>query len=161
MGLFDKFKKKTEEAKTEVTETKTAAAAAANEALKKAEELKKKRAEAAAAEEAKLKAEAEKAAAEAKKVEDLAKEVIRGKWGNGQERKDKLAAAGYDYAKIQAKVNEILGGTAPVTGGKTVEELAKEVIRGKWGNGQERKDRLAAAGYDYATIQAKVNELLK
>ncbi len=45
--------------------------------------------------------------------------------------------------------------------GKSVEELAKEVIRGDWGNGQERKDRLAAAGYDYATVQAKVNELLK
>ena len=44
--------------------------------------------------------------------------------------------------------------------GKSIEEIAKEVIRGNWGNGQERKDRLAAAGYDYATVQAKVNELL-
>lgn len=40
-------------------------------------------------------------------------------------------------------------------------EIAKEVIRGDWGNGQERKDKLAAAGYDYDAIQAKVNELLK
>ena len=43
---------------------------------------------------------------------------------------------------------------------KTVAEIAKEVIQGKWGNGEERKRRLAAAGYDYAVIQNKVNELL-
>ena len=158
MGLFDKFKKKTEETKTE---TKTAAAAAADEALKKAEQLKKQQEAAAKAKEAAEKAAAEKAAAEKAKVEDIAKEVIRGKWGNGEERKTKLAAAGYDYATVQAKVNELLGGKAPVTGGKSIEEVAKEVIRGNWGNGQERKDKLAAAGYDYATVQAKVNELLK
>lgn len=44
---------------------------------------------------------------------------------------------------------------------KTVDELAKEVIRGDWGNGQERKEKLTAAGYDYGTIQKRVNELLK
>lgn len=44
---------------------------------------------------------------------------------------------------------------------KTIEELAKEVIRGKWGNGQKRKEALAAAGYDYAAVQKKVNELLR
>jgi len=159
MGLFDKFKKKTEE--TTETKTTTAAAAAATEALKKAEELKKQQEAAAKAKEAAEKAAAEKAAAAKAKVEEIAKEVIRGKWGNGQERKDKLAAAGYDYAEVQAKVNELLGGKAPVTGGKSIEEVAKEVIRGNWGNGQERKDKLTAAGYNYAEVQAKVNELLK
>lgn len=44
---------------------------------------------------------------------------------------------------------------------KSVEELAKEVIRGDWGNGSERKERLTAAGYDYAAIQKRVNELLR
>ena len=44
---------------------------------------------------------------------------------------------------------------------KSVDELVKEVIRGDWGNGQERKEKLTAAGYDYATIQKRVNELLK
>ena len=37
----------------------------------------------------------------------------------------------------------------------------KEVINGEWGNGQDRKDRLEAAGYNYAEVQKKVNELLK
>ena len=43
---------------------------------------------------------------------------------------------------------------------KSVDELAKEVIRGNWGNGQERKDRLTAAGYNYSAVQARVNEML-
>lgn len=43
---------------------------------------------------------------------------------------------------------------------KTVDELAREVIAGKWGNGSERKERLIAAGYDAAAVQRKVNTLL-
>lgn len=48
----------------------------------------------------------------------------------------------------------------PVTTSKSVDELADEVIAGKWGNGQERKNKLKAAGYDYDKVQAKVNEKL-
>lgn len=43
---------------------------------------------------------------------------------------------------------------------KTIEQLAYEVLAGLWGNGEERKKRLIAAGYDYAAVQAKVNEIL-
>lgn len=42
--------------------------------------------------------------------------------------------------------------------GKSVDELAREVLQGKWGNGAERKKRLEAAGYDYAAVQKKVNQ---
>lgn len=49
------------------------------------------------------------------------------------------------------------GGTAK----KTVDEIAREVIDGKWGNGTDRKKRLTAAGYDYSAVQKKVNALLK
>ena len=44
---------------------------------------------------------------------------------------------------------------------KSVDTLAKEVIQGKWGNGEERKKRLTAAGYDYYAVQKRVNEILK
>ena len=44
---------------------------------------------------------------------------------------------------------------------KSVEEIAKEVIQGKWGNGGERKKKLEAAGYKYAEVQAAVNRMLK
>lgn len=47
------------------------------------------------------------------------------------------------------------------TAKKTVTELAKEVIQGKWGNGSERKQKLTQAGYDYDRVQAEVNRLLK
>lgn len=38
--------------------------------------------------------------------------------------------------------------------------LAQEIIDGYWGNGSERKDRLEAAGYDYALAQDYVNKIL-
>lgn len=44
---------------------------------------------------------------------------------------------------------------------KNIEAVAKEVIDGKWGTGADRKKRLTTAGYDYDTVQKKVNELLK
>ena len=96
-----------------------------------------------------------------KSVDEIAQEVIAGKWGNGSERRERLTAAGYDYSTVQARVNEIMGGgSASATPSKTVDEVAQEVIVGKWGNGSDRKDRLTAAGYDYSQVQARVNELL-
>ena len=44
---------------------------------------------------------------------------------------------------------------------KSIDEIAKEVIKGKWGNGADRKARLTQAGYDYSAVQARVNQLLK
>lgn len=44
---------------------------------------------------------------------------------------------------------------------KPIELLVNEVIAGLWGNGQDRKDRLSKAGYDYTIVQKKVNEILK
>lgn len=89
-----------------------------------------------------------------KSVTEIAKEVIAGKWGNGEDRKKKLKAAGYDYDKVQAKVNEL-------SGKKSAAEIAKEVIAGKWGNGAERKRKLTQAGYNPAEIQKIVNKLSK
>ena len=43
---------------------------------------------------------------------------------------------------------------------KTVTDIAREVIEGKWGNGTDRKKKITNAGYDYNAVQSKVNELL-
>ena len=43
---------------------------------------------------------------------------------------------------------------------KSVDDIAHEVIAGAWGNGDERRARLAAAGYDFDTVQGRVNDLL-
>ena len=91
---------------------------------------------------------------EKKSVEAVAKEVIDGKWGNGEERKQKLILAGYDYAKVQAKVNELMKNK------KSINQIAKEVIDGKWGNGEERKKKLTQARYNYKAVQDKVNQLV-
>ena len=44
--------------------------------------------------------------------------------------------------------------------GKSVDEVAKEVIAGKWGNGEQRATALRSAGYSYTQVQNKVNEML-
>ena len=44
-----------------------------------------------------------------KSVDELAQEVLEGKWGNGKNRKKKLENAGYNYDEVQNRVNEILG----------------------------------------------------
>jgi len=65
----------------------------------------------------------------------------------------KLKAAGFDtYITTEQG--------AAVSTKKSVDEIAREVIAGKWGNGQDRVNRLTAAGYDYNAVQAKVNSLL-
>ena len=95
-----------------------------------------------------------------KSVDTIAKEVINGKWGNGADRKKRLTEAGYNYNEVQNKVNEILYGKKP-SNKKSVDTIAKEVIQGKWGNGQDRKNRLTKAGYNYNEVQKRVNQLLK
>lgn len=85
----------------------------------------------------------------------IAKDVIRGKYGNGVERTANLLKAGYDPEVIQGYVNRMLSGQY-----KTVEDVAREVIAGKWGVGADRKKALESAGYSYADIQTMVNRML-
>lgn len=95
-----------------------------------------------------------------KSVNTIAREVLAGKWGNGVDRKSRLTKAGYDYNKVQAAVNKLVK-TSQMTQDKIINAVAHEVIAGRWGNGQERIDRLKAAGYDPDKIQKRVNELMK
>lgn len=92
-----------------------------------------------------------------KSNETIANEVIAGAWGNGDDRKNRLKAAGYDPAAIQAIVNQKVSQPAP-TPKPSNDVIAQQVINGAWGNGEDRKRRLQAAGYDYAAIQAIVNQ---
>ncbi len=45
-----------------------------------------------------------------KSVDEVAKEVLAGAWGNGDARKNALTAAGYNYSEVQAAVNRLAGG---------------------------------------------------
>ena len=89
-----------------------------------------------------------------KTIDQLADEVLAGKWDNGAERERLLTAAGYDYNAVQKRVNEKLYR-------ETTDEIAVEVIAGLWGNGAERKEKLTEAGYDYSEVQRKVNQMVK
>jgi GH25 family lysozyme M1 (1,4-beta-N-acetylmuramidase) len=98
-----------------------------------------------------------KPAQQKKTVDEIAREVIAGKWGAGAKRKELLTAAGYDYATVQASVEKQLNGIKPK---KDIDTIAREVIRGLWGSGIERTKKLTAAGYDAKAVQARVNQLI-
>lgn len=66
---------------------------------------------------------------------------------------------GFKKTNVSEK-NTVSNSTNVVAKKKTINELAKEVISGKWGIGDERKRRLNTAGYDYNAVQKKVNELM-
>ena len=116
--------------------------------------------------------------------------VIEGKFGNGEERVKELTEAGYDAVGIQKEVNRILAEESGVLNNEKQEDLfgyqenyesrteagkfrsgpytkdvldtiAAEVIQGDWGNGEERRNRLEQAGYDYNVVQARVNKMLE
>lgn len=89
-------------------------------------------------------------------IEALAQAVIRGDYGNGDDRR---AALGASYEAVQARVNEILGAGGPDggSGGADIDALARAVIRGEYGNGEERRSRLGSL---YDAVQARVNEIL-
>lgn len=91
-----------------------------------------------------------------KSIETVAHEVIAGQWGNGNDRITRLTQAGYDAQAVQDRVNALLGVSTP---SPTVDlnALADAVIRGEYGNGEERQRRLGA---NYEAVQAIVNRKL-
>lgn len=118
----------------------------------------------------------------------IAEKVIEGEFGNGEERVKRLSEAGYDATEVQEEVNRIMskegGESNEDTNTETTEQnsdcrilcgigesqlyrdddidtIAAEVIQGDWGNGEERRERLEQAGYDYDAVQVRVNEMLE
>ena len=64
------------------------------------------------------------------------------------------------YRDIIEETGGYMQPTPAPTPQKSIDELAQEVINGNWGNGEDRKQRLTEAGYDYQAVQNKVNEIL-
>ena len=98
----------------------------------------------------------------ADKVGDLARKIAT-----------EINDSGLDAAAVLARVSALLGGTdkpaepekpaetptEPKKPAYDVDKIALEVLAGKWGNGTVRRRRLTAAGYDYLTVQNRVNEI--
>lgn len=72
-----------------------------------------------------------------------------------------IAQANRSQQNVYSSKGKLVYSFKKSTAKKTVDEVAKEVIGGKWGNGTSRKEALEKAGYNYAEVQRKVNELLK
>lgn len=96
----------------------------------------------------------------ADKVDDLARRIAT-----------EINDSGLDAAAVLARVTALLGAkptepekpaekpTEPKKPAYDVNKIALEVLNGKWGNGATRRRRLTAAGYDYKTVQNRVNEI--
>lgn len=101
-----------------------------------------------------------------KSIEQMAREVIEGKHGNGHEnRRKSLGISSAQYAKVRAEVNRIASGGAskskPKSPSKTVAQMADEVIRGLHGNGHdERRKSLGISEALYEKVRAEVNRRL-
>ena len=82
--------------------------------------------------------------------EELAKMVWQGKFGNGEERKNKL---GDRYYSVQKLVNEQAKKKIEKINNELL-NLVRKTIRGDFGNGLERKQKL---GQYYDEVQNQVN----
>lgn len=93
--------------------------------------------------------------------EQIADAVMLGEFGNNPQRQANLANAGYDYGTIQGIINSRLGiGGAPAPARASVDDIARQVIAGSFGNAPARQGNVERAGYNYGEIQARVNEIL-
>ena len=85
---------------------------------------------------------------ELKSLDEIARDVIEGKYGNYPERKERLEKEGYNYREVQDRVNEMLSPKVDIL------DLVRRTIRGDFGNGEERKQKLGA---NYNEVQRQVN----
>lgn len=92
--------------------------------------------------------------------EQAVQAVINGTMGNGATRIANIKESGQDPVKVQAEVNKRLSTTTP-TPVKTKEQAVKDVIKGLYGSGKERHDKLTSEGFNADEIQTMVNQELK
>ena len=78
-------------------------------------------------------------------------DVLAGKYGDGEERRKRLTAAGYNYNDVQSLVNALCKGYGTV---------ANDVMNGKYGDGAARRNNLIRAGYNPDQVQNLVNNMI-
>ncbi len=97
-----------------------------------------------------------------KTISQMATEVIAGKHGSGHaNRKKSLGISDAQYQKVRAEVNKRSGSSTPKTSGKSIAQMAQEVIDGKHGNGNDaRRKSLGISQSQYNKVRAEVNKRL-
>ena len=99
-------------------------------------------------------------------IKEIAKKAIQGAFGRPQEEREKNLD--YIYPRVKAKIDELTqeepqkkqneeSNNKDDSGEKNIENLAYRVIKGEFGNGKERMEKL---GENYEKVQKKVNEIL-
>lgn len=91
-----------------------------------------------------------------KPLRDIVEEVCDGKWGRSTKREQALTEAGYYYPTIRAAVNKKMNKLPSYD----YDTVAKEINSGKWGDGEERIEKLVKQGIDPIQAQMVANALL-
>lgn len=86
--------------------------------------------------------------------------VTEGNYGNAVKKRTISLNGRYIRGFITPRYDDGAIAEPDKTGGKSISEVAHEVIAGQWGNGAARKRDLTAAGYDYDAVQSEVNRIL-
>lgn len=95
-------------------------------------------------------------------VESVSGKTIIAIEGNkGEAVARRTLSVGNGNIRGYARPKYAFGGSSNPAPSKSIEEIAREVIAGVYGNGDERKKKIEAEGYNYNVVQNKVNELLK
>lgn len=94
-----------------------------------------------------------------KTIAQMATEVIAGKHGSGHaNRRKSLGVNAVTYEKVRAEVNKRAGLSTPKPKGKSISQMATEVIKGVHGNGHEnRRKSLGISQAQYNKVRAEVN----
>lgn len=92
----------------------------------------------------------------------IAEGYVWGRYTGASSGQKRYVAVGKATGKPESNdyLVKVSGGSSSTTSAKSIDEIAREVIAGKWGNGNVRKQKLTAAGYDYSAVQKRVNQLL-
>ncbi len=98
-----------------------------------------------------------------KTINQMAKEVLAGKHGTGHEsRRASLKVNQSTYNKVRAEVNKLAaGGKSNSSSGKSISQMATEVIKGVHGSGHEnRRQSLGISISEYEKVRKEVNKRL-
>lgn len=98
-----------------------------------------------------------------KSINQMAQEVIDGKHGSGHaNRRRSLGVNSSTYAKVRAEVNRRAGVRSNAPKGKSIEQMAQEVVAGKHGQGHANRQRsLGVNNATYQKVRARVNQMYK
>lgn len=86
--------------------------------------------------------------------------VTEGNYGNAVKKRTISLNGRYIRGFVTPKYDDESVAAPDKVGGKSVSEVAHEVIAGEWGNGTDRKNSLEASGYNYDAVQTEVNRIL-